>query len=1022
MRATQGSGTATVLFTDIVGSTEVLARLGDLRYDEVRRDHFAVLRHAVSEAGGDEVKTMGDGMIAVFGSGVDALTCAVAMQQGVYRQRQNESELLEIRVGLSLGEVTFEDGDIHGTAVVEAARLVARAGPSEILATGLLRAVVGTRSPAGFIDRGALELKGLPEPVPTYEVVWAPKAEVSLPLPPLFDRTHPWSFVGRDQELEGLRRLWKDALAGQRGVALLGGEPGVGKTRLVAELARAVHADGAVVLAGRCDEDLAVPYQPFAEALRHYVDHSLAGLAGRLGRYGGDLARLIPEIAKRVPDLPPALSSDPDSERLRLFEAVAGWVAAAGDADGPVLLVVDDLQWAAKPTLLMLRHLIVAAGARRLLIVATYRDSDLTPGHPVAELLADLHREDRVQRFPLAGLDEDGVRAFLAAAAGHDLEEAGLTMARAVHAETAGNPFFVGEVIGHLRESGAVVRRDGRWVSGVAAADLSIPAGVREVVERRLRRLSDLSNTVLRSAAVLGAEFELDVLRHMVAAGEAVEQEALLGAIEEAVAARLVIEMPTPAMSAVRFRFAHSLVRDALYGGLSAARRQVMHGRAALATEAVNGGHDDLLPTLAFHFGAAGAAGDPAKAVEYARRAGDQAMARLAFEPAATFYDQAIAALALAPTVEIALGGQLLLARGGARARSDDHAAWDDYLAAADLARELGDAEALGQAALGLDDVWVWSWLHSDAVRIDLLDEALAAQGGADTPLRARLAARLAGQLYWVPGSLPRRQALAAESVTVARRLGDPAALAACLDSTTFAVWIPGEAERRRAAGEEIVALAKQARDRELAIKGHAWCHIASLEENDTAALDEALAAYEKGAAELGQARYQWYALTRRTMRAILAGDLDAGEALAQEALTSGRNKGEGDAEPLFGCQMSLVWQERPSSDAVDQLETVRRMYRESPPRVPGLMATALAHGIVLALGAGRDDEVRAELDRLGEIDLASLEPSMAWTGLMAKVASALAGVGTEAEMAALYELILPAAGMNAFCFGAVSY
>jgi len=1023
MRAAQGSGTASVLFTDLVGSTELLARLGDLRYDEVRRDHFAVLRQAVVKAHGDEVKTTGDGMIVVFASAVDALSCAVAMQQGVDHHRRDDAPPLKIRVGLALGEVTFEAGDVHGTAVVEAARLVARAGGGQILVTGLLRAVVGTRSPARFIDLGPLELKGLPEPVPSYEVVWERSTGPSIPLPPLLGRAYPWSFVGRDDEFGGLRRLWKEAAVGQRAVALLGGEPGVGKTRLAGELARAVHAEGALVLAGRCDEDLAVPYQPFAEALRHFVDHAQRAADG-LGRYGGDLARLVPEIAERIPDLPLPLRSDPDSERFRLFEAVAGWVAAAGEENGPVLFVVDDLQWAAKPTLLMLRHLIATSGSSRLLVVATYRDTDLTPGHPMAELLADLHREERVARFALVGLDAEGVQDFLAAAAGHDLEASGLELARAVHAETAGNPFFVGEVIGHLRESGAVIRREGRWVSGVAAADLGIPAGVREVVGRRLRRLSETSNHVLRTAAVLGVEFDLDVLQSMVAAGDALEPEALLAAIEEAVAARLVAEVPGPTMSLIRFRFAHALVRETLYDGLSAARRQVIHGRAALAIEAARrGALEAHLPALAYHFGAAGAAGDPAKAVEYARRAGDQAMTRLAFEPAATFYDQALAALAVAPAAdEDGLRGQLLLSRAGARARSDDHGAWDDYLAAAAIARERDDADALGQAALGLADVWVWSWLHSDAVRIDLLDEALAAQCGADTALRTRLAARLAGQLYWVPGSLPRRQALAAESVTVARRLGDPAALAACLDSTTFAVWIPGEAERRQAAGEEIVALAGQAGDRELALKGHAWCHIASLEKNDPLALDDALAAYEACAAELGQARYGWYALTRRTMRAILAGDLDAGEMLAHEAIASGRTKGEGDAEPLFGCQMSLVWQERPSSDAAEQRETLQRLYAGSPPRVPTLMAAARAHGVVLALGAGRDADVRADLDELTEVGLASLEPSLAWTGIMAKTASALARVGTETEIADLYELILPAAGLNAFCFGAVSY
>lgn len=1028
MRAADGSGTATVLFTDVVASTELLSRLGDLRYDEVRRDHFVVLRQAVAAAHGDEVKTMGDGIMVVFASAVDALACAVAMQQGVERRRRDGVGPMDLRVGLAVGEVTFEAGDVHGTAVVEAARLAARASGGQILTTALLRALVGTRAPARFVDLGPLELKGLPEPVPACEVVWERSVPgPRLPLPPLLDRAYPWSFVGRDDDYAGLRRLWKEAAVGERAVALLGGEPGVGKTRLAVELARVVHTEGALVLAGHSDEDLAVPYQPFAEAVRHYVDHAEGatdGLAGRLGRYGGDLARLAPEIAAQVPDLPVALCSDPDSERYRLFEAVASWLATAGETEGPIYLLVDDLQWAAKPTLLMLRHLIATSAACRLLIVATYRDTDLTSGHPLAELLADLHRADRVERFVLAGLDEEGVRDFMAAAAGHDLEEADLAIARTVHAETAGNPFFVGEVLGHLRESGVVVRREGRWKSGVAAADLRIPEGVREVVGQRLRRLSETSNIVLRTAAVLGVEFDLDVLRPMVAAGGGPGEEALLDGIEEAVAARVVAEMPDTAMGALRFRFAHALVRETLYDGLSSARRQRIHGRAAVATEAVHGASIDAhLPALAYHFGAAGAAGDPAKAVEYARRAGDQAMTQLAFEPATTFYDQALAALTVAPAAgDDRLRCRLLLSRGGARERSGDHGAWDDYLAAAALARDGGDADALGEAALGLADVWVWSWLHSDTVRIDLLDEALAAQGGADTALRARLAARLAGQLYWVPGSLARRQALAAEAVTVARRLDDPAALAACLDSTTFAVWIPGEAERRRAPGEEIVTLAGRVGDRELALKGHAWCHIASLEENDPVALDEAFAAYESCATELGQARYQWYALTRRTMRAILAGDLDAGAALAHEAVATGRTKGEGDAESLFGCQMGLVWQERPNPEASEHLERLRGLYAANPPRVPTLAVAARAHGIVLALGGGGDADVRAELDLLGDFDLASLEPSMAWTGIMAKVASAVARVGTEAEVIALYELILPAAGMNAFCFGAVSY
>jgi class 3 adenylate cyclase len=1006
VRPGDGSGTATVLFTDVVGSTELLSHLGDLRYDEIRRRHFTALRQAIAAADGDEIKTMGDGVMAVFQSAVQAVGCAVAMQQDIDGQLADEAGPIEIRIGLAIGEVTFEAGDVHGTAVVEAARLVGCARGGQILATALVRAMVGSRSPARFVDVGALELKGLPEPVPACDVLWERKAGPVVPLPPLLARPQQWPLVGRADEFMALRTLWKEAAAGQRAAVFIQGEPGAGKTRLAVELGRAVHADGALVLAGRCDEEVGVPYQPFAEALRHFVDHThdADDLALRLGRYSGDLVRLVPEVADRVAGLRPSPGSDADSERLRLFDAVASWLAKAGAEREPVLLVLDDLHWAVKPTLLMLRHLLTTTETEALLVVVTYRDSDLSSGHPLAELLADLHRVPRVERFALAGLDERGVGDFLAAA-DHEPGGRSVEVARTIHSETGGNPFFVGEVLRHLREYGAV----------------GIPEGVRAMVGRRLRRLADPTYRMLRAAAVLGAEFELDTLRAMLRAEpDGFDAEAFLAGLEEAEAALLIGEVPG---GAVTYRFSQTIVRATLYDELSAARRQILHGRAGAAIEEVHAGSlDACLPALAHHFDAAGPSGHPARAVDYSARAGDQALARLAFEQAVLFYDRALAG------TERAAGGsgserrgELLLCRARARAASGDQGALDDYLAAAALARERHDVDALGMAALGVADVWVASSYLSHQVQRELLEEALAGQGGATTMLRARLAARLAGELAWTPKSLDRRRQLAAESVEVARHLDDPATLAACLDSTTFAVWIHGERTRRRAAGEEIVALATRVRDPEVALKGYAWCHIASLEEGDPIALDAALDAYEACADEVGQARYLWYALTRRTMRAILTGALDEGEAMARQALASGRAQGEGDAESLYACQMSLIWQERPTNEAAEHLEMRRRSWITEPPTA-ALQPVTRTHAIALAVGAGQPAEIRRELDGLMDFGIANLEPSMAWTSTCAGAAIAAAQVGTEDEVAQLYELIRPASGVNAFCFGAVSY
>ncbi len=419
------------------------------------------------------------------------------------------------------------------------------------------------------------------------------------------------AFVARDRELELLRAVWRETLAGSRRLVFMAGEPGIGKTRTAKEFAHVAHADGTVLYAA-CQEEAIVSYQPFVEALRS------AGI---------DWA----EVAGAAP-----ASGDAEMQRFLLFEAISARLDELASR-APLALVIDDLHWADRATLHLLRHVARAAGEAPLLIVGTYRDAEIRPSHPLAELLADLRRDRLVERVQLEGLRENDVGALIAAHAGH---AAPPSLVATVHEHTDGNPFFVEEVLRHLIETGVLFERGGRWTSVLTPDEIGVPEGVQEVLSRRLARLSDSCRSVLAAAAVLGRECSFDVLRATVAE----EDDALIAAVEEARDAQLVVELERADGPA--YGFTHALVRQTLYSGLSAPRRQRLHAQAA---EAIERRHGDLqVAELALHQRLAGSAGDAEKAVAFSLRAGGEAAAAFAWEEAAGHWEGALAVLARA--------------------------------------------------------------------------------------------------------------------------------------------------------------------------------------------------------------------------------------------------------------------------------------------------------------------------------------------------------------------------------------
>lgn len=614
----------TFLLTDIEGSTAAWEADAEAMAPALAR-HDELVEQVVTSRGGRLIKTRGEGdaTFSVFDRPSAAAAAAIELQDAILHEPWVLAEPMRVRVALHTGEAELRDGDYFGRAVNRAARLRSQASGGQILCSGATAELVidSLSDDVALIDLGLRQLKNLARPEHVFELQLQnaenppPTGEVPIDrplMPAVF--AGPGPFVGRGRELAELLADWHQTImAGARAV-LIAGEPGVGKTRLAGEWGRQAYAQGAIVLYGRSDEDLGAPYQPFAEALRTLAPcigtHRLRGMRGVEA-----LLPLVPGLIDVLPDLAAPPRGDPDTERYALFDAVVALLGIAS-ADAPIVLVLDDLHWAAKPTLLLLRHLLRFGEHARVQIVGTYRSTDLDRSHPLAAMLADLHRDGSANRISLGGLDEDDVSAYVAEA-GYDDDE----LARALASVTGGNPFFLIEALRHVEESG------GHWDPS------TLPQGVREAVSRRLSRLSVETNKALAAAAVVGSQFALELVERVV-------DQDLVDAFEEAGQAGILIEEPGG-----RYRFNHALIRQSLLAELASVRRMRLHQRIAATLETMPGADDELLADLAHHYFECAWAGNAVKAVEYCRRAADQAMSRLAYEGAADLYNHALHAL-----------------------------------------------------------------------------------------------------------------------------------------------------------------------------------------------------------------------------------------------------------------------------------------------------------------------------------------------------------------------------------------
>ena len=822
------------------------------------------------------------------------------------------------------------------------------------------------------------------------------QASPSIELPAELRARAEAPLVGRLRELSELARVWEIARNGrrplsagrtQRGgrIMIMSGDAGIGKTSLAAELARRAHDDGGVVLAGSAPEEALAPYQPFLEALRHYFATAPEPeLRAAVSEYGPELARLVPEVRRRVPDLPAAPPVEPESERYRLFESVVGLLTAISSS-APILLVLDDLHWADRPTLLLLRHLARAREPARLLILVAYRAE--ATGDALSNAIADLRREGLISQLDVGGLSERETAELVQIRTGEAPSHA---FARELHAETEGNPFFIEEIVRNLAQAG--VRASA--ATGSELQRFGLPEGVKEMLARRLGHLDPKTVEWLRVAAVIGRDFDAGLLEQLVA----FDEEQFLAALEEALAAGLLLE--STALPG-RYSFSHALVREALYEGMSAHRRARIHRRVGEALEAAG---EVSWRALAHHFTRASDPADAEKAITYAARAGAEAAEVLAHEEAAEHYSRALDVLTRFEPNADERRCELLLLVGEARVRSGEGSmARAAFLEAASIAERLGDSASLARAAVGASRRYVQQPGVVDAEVIALLERALEATKGQVTVNRVRLLARMCGAVYY-SSQRERMAELSDEANAIAEQLGDPEAAAHARAARRRALWDAAHLPERLSNSTEMLTLARRAGILELQLQAHAWLVLDLLERGDRDAVDAQIAVFSQGAEQLRQPLYMWQAGVWRAMRALMEGKLELTEELAAEALAAGGPAEGVTAAQYYAIQLLAVRREQAR---IGELEPAARQMVASNPARPAwraALATTLSEGDQL-------DGARAELDQLAAQNFRDIPQDGDWITTVTLLCDLCAALGDARRAALLYDALMPYAG-----------
>jgi DNA-binding SARP family transcriptional activator/tetratricopeptide (TPR) repeat protein len=807
---------------------------------------------------------------------------------------------------------------------------------------------------------------------------------------------HESRLVGREDDLAAMSRWWSGVQSGDTSLLLVDGDAGIGKTRLVSELARSVEAEGALVLWGRCDEDPVAPFQPFAEALGRYFGSLSADEISQIPEWRlAELSRLVLRLGEYTPGRVVDLT-DPENDRFRFFGAVTTTLNEMA-ARSAVMLVIDDLHWANQPTLLLLRHLLRNNDVAGLGIVGIYRDTDIDSDHPLRSMLAGLRADRSLERVHLKGLSEEAVNELVSASVAADSGLAGQLFEL-----TDGNPLFLDEMLRQLSYSGRSSGADQEATP--VPADLNTPEAIRELVARRVSRLPEDVIYLLQAAAVAGPECEANII----AAAADLTPDQRLDALDRAEESRLLRRVGE---SGERYVFSHALVRDAIYGELLRGRRIRYHQKIAVAMERAHiDAVDNYVNELAHHFYMGAALADGDKALKYSLAAGERALRLLAFEEAVGHFSRGLEVAELYGDNDLTSRCDALLALAEAQNKAGDSSEADrTYEKAATVARSMNDPERLALAALRAGPLSYMGIVGANAEQVRLLEEARATLSPEDSHLRVMVTPRLGLVMVYAtgipePGILRQSLALSTEAVAMARRLGDRTALGYALNARFHALWGIDPAPERMAVGTELGQIADDVGDELLALHGHMWRVRELLAQGDIDAVNEEIARFESRDNGPRHPLAASYACNVRAMMALVNGDFEEGARLAPIAMELA--EGYNDlAMSFYGALMAWTWWQQ---DQLLPLESVFRQVIDEAPADYPVVRAALA---LLYTEKGQNDDVMAELDRLAALGWEAVADDQTEGVSLALTAAACGAVRASEHAVVLYEHMRPYAG-----------